>query len=187
MTTPRSDSVTELLAAVAQGDTSARGRLWSLVYDELHRVAQRQMADEAPGRTLQTTALVNEAYLRLVGRENIQWVNRRHFFSTAAKAMRSIRIDDARKRKRLKRGGDRQAAPLDETAGSFDQDPDEVLAIDEALTKLEQTHPLQAEVVMLRYFTGLTVEETAHALDVSPRTVDREWLFARAWLHRELS
>ncbi len=189
MPTQPPSMVTELLAAVGQGDADAHERLWSLVYDELHRVAKRQMAGEKPGRTLQTTVLVNEAYLRLVGNENVQWANRRHFFAAAAKVMREIRTDDARRRNRLKRGGTtkRRRDVAAEEPPVFDQDPVEVLAVDEALRKLEQSDPRKAEVVMLRYFGGLNREEIAQALAVSASTVDKDWRFARTWLYRELS
>ncbi len=181
--------VTELLDAVGHGDDGALERLWSLVYDELHRVAKHQMAGERPGRTLQTTGLVNEAYLRLVGNDNVRWNNRRHFFAAAAKAMRQIRIDDARRRNRLKRGGatKRRSDVAMEGLATFDQDSVEVLAVDEALRKFEQTDPRKAEVVMLRYFAGLNREEIAQALDVSASAVDKDWRFARTWLYRELS
>jgi len=158
-----------------------------MIYDELRGLAQRQMAAEAPGRTLQPTALVHEAYLRLIaGNEKAQWANRRHFFAAAAKAMRRIRIDDARKRNRLKRGGGENPRSLQDAPGVFDQDPVEVLAVDEALIKLARTNPRTAEVVNLRYFVGLTGDETAGTMGLSARTVDREWEFARVWLHREL-
>ncbi len=210
MSTPPTNPITQLLAAAGQGDQAAQNQLWSAIYDELHRLAQCQMAGEAHGRTMQPTSLVHEAYLRLIGDEAVQWANRRHFFAAAAKAMRRIRVDDARKRKRLKRGGGRRQVPLDEQgvvgkgfpqgvvregihapAGrgtpGYDPDPAEMLAVDEALSKLEQEDPRKAEVVMLRYFAGLTGDETAQALGLSPRTVDSEWRFAKAWLHRELS
>ena len=202
MTTPAPNLLTQLLAAAGQGDQAARNRLWAAIYDEL-----------------QPTSLVHEAYLRLIGNEPVQWANRRHFFAAAAKAMRCIRIDDARKRKRLKRGGRgaatkprsdeategrdegtegqrdrgqkpwasaRAARPVEEV-GDVDQDPAEVLAVDEALSKLEREDPRKAEIVMLRYFAGLTGDETAAAMELSPRTVDVEWRFAKAWLHRELT
>ena len=194
--TPSEKPLTQLLAAVGRGDGAAREKLWSLIYGELHNLAQHQMADEASGHRRQPTSLVHEAYLRLMGGENIQWANRRQFFSVAAQAMRHIRIDDARKRNRLKRGGKGKPQRLDEASAHpqngwgiavFDQDPAEVLAVNEALDRLKQTDPRKAEVVMLRYFAGLTVDETAEALEVSPRTVDSDWRFARLWLHRELS
>lgn len=187
MTAPNPEPVTQLLAAAGRGDPRASSRLWTVVYEELRQLARRQLANEGPGCTFEPTTLIHEAFLRLVGDEPIEWVNRRHFFAAAARAMRHIRIDDARRRGRVKRGGDRQARPAGDELASFDNDPMEVLAVDEALKKLEQVAPRQAEVVMLRYFAGLSVDETAQALEVSPRTVDYEWRFARAWLHRELS
>ncbi|MGB2986602.1 MAG: ECF-type sigma factor [Phycisphaerae bacterium] len=179
--------LTQLLAAVGQGDEAAQSKLWSLVYNELHSLAQGQLAAEVGGGVRQPTSLVHEAYLRLTADENFHWANRRHFFAAAAKAMRRIRIDDARRRDSLKRGGGQQPGPMQEAPAVFDQDPAEVLAIDEALNKLEQIDPRKAEVVMLRYFAGFTVDQCAHALEVSPRTVDNEWRFARAWLRRELT
>jgi RNA polymerase sigma factor (sigma-70 family) len=211
MTTPPTSAITQLLAAAGQGDQAAHDRLWSAIYDGLHRLAQWQMAGEAPGRTLQTTALVHEAYLRLVGNEDVQWANRRQFFAAAAKVMRRIRIDDARKRARLKRGGvgvgtrkrdqgiegsrdqgerprglKPAALPVEEV-GATGQDPAEMLAVDEALSKLEREDARKAEIVMLRFFVGLTMDEIAAVMELSPRTVDVEWRFARAWLHRQLS
>jgi RNA polymerase sigma factor (TIGR02999 family) len=186
MTAPDPEPVTQLLVAAGRGDARAGSRLWTVIYDELRRLARRQLAREGRDCTLESTALIHEAFLRLVGDEPVEWANRRHFFAAAARAMRHIRIDDARKRGRIKRGGDRQAEPLGDQLAAFDHDPTEVLAVDEALKKLEEVAPRQAEVVMLRYFAGLSVDETAQALGVSPRTVDYEWRFARAWLHREL-
>lgn len=178
--------VTQLLDAAARGEASARNRLWKVIYDELHALAQRQMAAEAPGRTLQPTSLVHEVYLRLVANENVQWSSRRHFFGAAANAMRQIRIDDARRRKRQKRGGGQAAEHLVEEPPTFDQDPAEVLDVDEALKKLEAEHPRKAEVVQYRYFAGMTEQETASLLGVARRTVQLDWEFAKAWLHREL-
>lgn len=169
------------------------------------------MAGEASGRTLQTTALVNEAYLRMVGGKQVRWANRRHFFAAAAKIMRQILVDDARRRQRLKRGGPgagtqprsrkgteekdagggargRKPPALSvEEAAVFDRDPTELLALDEALTKLEQIDPRKVEVVELRHYAGLTLDECAAAMELSPRTVSNEWRIARAWLHAELS
>ncbi len=150
-------------------------------------MAHRQMAAEAAGHTLQPTALVHEAFFRLFGNGELQWSSRRHFFGAAGKAMRDIRVDDARRRNRLKRGGGERPGALAEEPPAFDADPSEVLGVHEALGKLEQKDPRKAEVVMLRYFAGLTVDECATALDVSSRTVDKEWRFARTWLHRELA
>ncbi len=186
MPASNSEPVTQLLVAAGQGDARASSRLWSVVYDELRRLAQRQLANEGPDCAFESTSLIHEAFLRLVGDEPVEWANRRHFFAAAAQAMRHIRIDDARKRGRIKRGGARAAQPISDELASFDNDPTEVLAVDEALKKLEQAAPRQAEVVLLRYFAGLSVDETAEALGVSPRTVDYAWRLARAWLHREL-
>ena len=180
-------SLTQLLTAVNNGDTDAQDTLWTLVYSELRRIAGAQMRREVRGDALQTTALVNEAYLRLVGNEDVQWANRRHFFGAAAEAMRRIRVDDARRRGRLKRGGGQAAEPLQEEPAVAGHDPSEVLAINDSLAELEQQDARKAEVVKLRYFAGLSVDDTAHALGLSPRTVDNEWRFARAWLHRALS
>lgn len=179
--------VTRLLSAVKRGDGRAREQLWSVIYDELHAVAEHQLADEARRHRRRPTSLVHEAYLRLTAGEIMQCTGRREFFSIAARAMRQIRIDDARKRKRLKRGGDREPAALDDGAAVWEQDPAELLAVDEALATLEACDGRQAEVVMLRYYGGLTVEECADALDISPRTVESDWQYARAWLHRALT
>ena len=187
MTMPPQSPVTRLLAAVNDGEAGAQDRLWSLIYEELRRLAQHQMAAEAPGHTLQPTALVHEAYFRLFGENPVQWSNRGHFFTAAAEAMRRIRVDDARRRGRLKRGGGQQPGAITEDPSVFDQDPVEVLAVGEALKELAQTAPRQAEVVKLRYFTGLTGDECAAVLEVSPRTVDKDWAIARAWLHRKLT
>ena len=178
--------VTKLLHLVNENDHSAREELLNLVYQELHAIACEQMNREEPGRTLQPTALVNEAYCRLFGSENAIFENRRHFFSAAAKTMRDIRVDDARRRRRMKRGAG-QPCELVEDPPTFDQDPAEVLAIHEALEGLERKSVRKAEVVMLRYFAGMTIEECAAALEVSPRTVNTDWQFAKAWLHRVLS
>ena len=187
MAAPNPEPVTQLLVAAGRGDARASSRLWTVVYEELRQLARRQLASEGPDCTFESTTLIHEAFLRLVGDEPVEWANRRHFFAAAARAMRHIRIDDARKRGRIKRGGDRQARPVNDELAIFDNDPMEVLAVDEALKKLEKVAPRQAEIVMLRYFAGLSIDETAQALEVSPRTVDYEWRFARAWLHRELS
>lgn len=181
--------ITELLDDIGRGgdDSGARERLWRMIHDELHALAHCHLAGEAAGRTLQTTALMNEVYLRLFGGEPVSFQNRRHFFAAAAEAMRRILIDDARRRGRIKRGGGESPVRLCREPAVFDQDPVQVLAVDEALTRLEALDSRKAEVVKRRYFAGLTGEETADLLDVSPRTIDSEWQFARAWLHRELS
>jgi RNA polymerase sigma factor (TIGR02999 family) len=179
--------ITRLLEAAAQGEAASANRLWSAVYQELHRLAGAELAREGPGCSLQATSLVNEAYLRLIGDGQVEWDNRRHFFAAAAKAMRRILVDDACRRGRLKRGGGQTPDSLLEEPAAPQEDPAKVLAIDEALQKLEQVDPPRAEIVMLRYFAGLGIDETAAALGVSPRTVDTGWRFAKAWLHRELS
>jgi RNA polymerase sigma factor (TIGR02999 family) len=178
--------ITQLLAAVGQGDAGAQDQLWAAIYNELRQLAHHQLRPEPIGPSLQTTVLVHEAYLRLLGDAKTDWANRRHFFAAAAQAMRRIRVDDARKRNSLKRGGGHAPELHAEPAAAASDDAD-LLALDEALKKLEQDAPRQAEIVMLRYFAGLNVDETAQALDVSPRTVDTDWRLARAWLHRELS
>ena len=187
MATSPQESITELLAAVGEGAPDAGSRLWSRVYDELHAMARQQMVKEPSGQTLQPTALVHEAYLRLIAGEPPDWENRRHFFGAAARAMRRIRVDAARRRLRSKRGGGRQRVPFSDLELTFDQDSASLLAIDEVLRRLEARDPRQAEVVLLRYFAGLSVEETARTLRVSPTTVEGDWRYARAWLHRELS
>jgi RNA polymerase sigma factor (TIGR02999 family) len=187
MATEHPVSVTELLTLVRDGDTEARDRLWQLIYAELHIIAKSQAARDASGRAPQPTSLVHEAFLRLSANEQITWADRRHFFAAAAKAMRSARVDDVRKRNRLKRGGGWQPAALADGLATRDQDLVDVLAVDEALSRLEQHDPQKAEVVSLKYFAGLTIDEIADVLGVSPRKVDKEWYFARAWLHRELS
>ncbi len=187
MPTPNDSPITHLLVATGDGDESARTQLWTVIYGELRRLASHQMSAEAGGHTLQPTALVHEAFFRLFDGKDVDWANRRHFFGAAARAMRRIRIDDARKRKRLKRGGEQQRVSLDDAPAFFQQDPTEALAVDEALERLEQEDSRKAEVVMLRYFVGMTEEETAAALGISRRAVQGDWRVARAWLHRELS
>ena len=179
--------ITQLLNAAARGDAGAQDRLWSTVYEEVHRLARAQLAQESSACSLQPTILVNEAYLRLLGDGQVEWTSRRHFFGAAARAMRRILVDDARSRGRLKRGSGKMPGPLPDELSGHEQPPVELLAISEAMEKLEQDDPSRAEIVMLRYFAGLSIDETAAALGVAPRTVDTGWRFARAWLHRELS
>lgn len=180
--------ITALLAAVGSGDGGAAERLWQVVYDELHRVAKARMAREGHRGDVQTTVLVQEAYLKLVGHDgDATPANRRHFFAAAANAMRQFLVDDARKRGRVKRGGGQRPVQLTDDAGAVGDDPTDVLALDEALARLRQHDADMADVVQLRYFTGLTIEETADILGISPRQVDKQWRFAKAWLHRELS
>ncbi|MBL8879325.1 MAG: sigma-70 family RNA polymerase sigma factor [Phycisphaerales bacterium] len=180
--------VTRLLAAAAAGDHAAPEQLLPLVYGELIRIARSRMTGERAGHTLQPTALVHEAYLRIVGVDNtlIDWRNRAHFYHVAAEAMRRILVDHARRRLRVKRGGGRQPAALDTLDVPADAESDDILALDEAICRLEERDPRAAQVVRLRYYAGLSVEDTAAALDLSPRTVKREWSFARAWLFDEL-
>lgn len=180
------NEITRVLAAVSKGEVDAPEELWRLVYAELRDIARAQMNREAPGRTLQPTALVHEAYMKLFGKTGGAFENRRHFFSAAARVMRQIRIDDARKRKRMKRGGNESPGELTDEPAVFAQDPSEVLAVHEALGRLEAFDERKAQLVTLRYFAGLTIDECAVALDVSRRTVINEWKVARAWLYREL-
>lgn len=177
--------VTQLLDAWSAGDPSALDRLLPLIYRELHQIAARARRREPPGQTLQTTALVHEAYLRLVRQDRAQWQNREQFFSVAAQAMRRILVDQARRRSADKRGGERPQQLLEDFDIAAGTDG-EVLAVDEALRALEAVDPDLARLVNLRFFGGLTAEETAAVLGVSPAAIGREWACARAWLQREL-
>ena len=179
--------VTHILNAVQSGDKRAADRLLSLVYEELRLLARKNMAGERPDHTLGATALVHEVDLKLVGHQHIEWQNRAHFFATAAEAMRRILIDRARLRRRVKRGGDRKRIPLKSVDLAIEQDSSEILALDEALQRLQEKDGRMYEIVMLRFFAGLSVEETAAAMNVSPRTVKRDWTCARAWLHKTMS
>jgi len=178
--------VTRLLERVGAGDGGAAAQVLPLVYAELRELARRRMASQPPEHTLQATALVHEAYLKLVGGSDVRWADRSHFYFAAAEAMRQILVDSARGHARLKRGGGRTRSPLSVADLAAEQDPDQILAVDEALCRLEAQWPDAAAVVRLRFYAGLSVEETARALDVSERTVHREWTYARAWLAREL-
>lgn len=190
-TQPSIHDVTQLLDAVGAGDADAKARLWELVYSELRQMAAAHVAREGhgcqPGRGVQATTLVHEAYLRLFAGDNGHFTSRRHFFGAAAQAMRRIIVDDARKRGRLKRGGGRARATLEIEPATLDGDPLETLALDEALDRLEQHQPRAVEVIQLRYFAGLSVDQTAELMGIAPRTVDAEWSMARAWLYRVLS
>lgn len=158
------------------------------VHAELHRIAERRLRDEGKCAGIQPTELIQEVYLRVFGGErSTEWSGRGHFFAAAANAMRQFLVDSARSRKRLKRGGGKPAAPMAEEPMVFGRDPAEVLAIDEALGQLRDRDPQKARIVELRYFAGLSVDETAETLGISPRKVDKDWHFARAWLHRALS
>jgi RNA polymerase sigma factor (TIGR02999 family) len=177
---------TALLLAWERGDAGALDRLMPLVHAELRRLARRQMAHERPGQTLQATALVHEAYLRLVEIKQVRWQNRAQFFGLAARVMRHILVDAARARGNEKRGGGRKVSLEEARAVSPDTDPD-VLSLDDALRALEHAHPRKARVVEMRFFGGLSLEETAAALQISVDTVKRDWRFAKLWLLSELS
>jgi RNA polymerase sigma factor (TIGR02999 family) len=182
------NDVTRILSAIEQGDAHAAQQLLPLVYDELRRLAAVKMAQEAPGQTLQATALVHDAYVRLVDVDKVQkWNSRGHFFAAAAEAMRRILIEKARGKGRLKHGGDRRRIDLEEVVGPGATPANELLALDEALGRLEHADPEAAQLVKLRYFAGLTMPEAAEALGISLRSAERNWTYARTWLHRELS
>ena len=181
--------VTQILNAIERGDAKAADELLPLVYEELRLLAARKMSQELVGQTLQATALVHEVYIRLVGQEAQNWKNRRHFFTAAAEAMRRILIDNARRKKSLKHGGDRQRVNIDKAVLKYDDDlsTDDLIALDEALSRLAENDTIKSEVVKLRYFAGLSVEQTAEILEISPTTAKRYWAYARAWLLREIS
>lgn len=184
---PSSDAVTSLLAKLSEGNQDAVKQLVPLIYEELHRLAAHYMRGERQGHTLQTSALVNEAYIRLAGVHNIDWKNRGHFLGTAASVMRHVLVDHARSRDAQKRGGAETKIPLDEALICQNEDWWQVIEIHDALTRLEQYDPRQCRIVELRIFAGLDVEETAAVLALSPRTIKREFRMAKAWLHGELS
>jgi RNA polymerase sigma factor (TIGR02999 family) len=187
MIKPSPMEITQLLLAWGEGEQAALDQLTPLVYDELHRLAHRYMGHERPGHTLQTSALVNEVYLRLVDSSHVRWQNRVHFFAVSAQLMRRILVDFARSRHNLKRGGDARQVSLDEALLVSHEDSTDLVALDEALKALASLDARQSQVVELRFFGGLSVEETAEVLHVSEGTVRRDWSLARAWLHRELS
>ena len=182
---PRHD-VTQLLEAISDGDSSATDRLLPLVYDELRNLAELRMKNEPPGHTLQATALVHEAYLRLVGNRDEDWDNRGHFFSAAARCMRRILVERARKHARIKHGGGRHRVEFNEELVVVEAPSEDLIALDEALDGLEALDKRKSDVVMLRYFAGLTVDETARVVGVSPATVKNDWNFAKAWLYHEV-
>jgi RNA polymerase sigma factor (TIGR02999 family) len=184
---PSAPDVTQLLIAWSNGDQVARERLMSVVYEELHRLARRYMRNESPGHTLQTSALVHEAFIRLVDQKNVQWQNRSHFFGIAAQMMRRILVDYARSRNFAKRGGGAVKLSLEEGLIVSDQRSDEIVAVHEALEGLTKIDPRQAQIVELKFFGGLSNEEAAAVLAVSPGTVARDWTMAKAWLRREIS
>jgi RNA polymerase sigma factor (TIGR02999 family) len=182
-----SADVTALLEAAGDGDRQAFDRVVPLVYDELRRIARHQLGSEHPDHTLNTSALVHEAYLRLVGLEHIEWRGRSHFFAAAAGAMRRILIDHANHRRALKRGGGKAPLTLDGIEVGTNGSLDDLIELDRALERLERLDERQARVVEFRFFAGMTIEETAEALDIGAMTVKRDWTAARAWLNRELS
>ena len=187
MGTVSADNLTSLLIEWQEGDQTALDRLTPLVYNELRRIAHRYVRRERNGHTLETTALVNEAYVRLAGSKNIAWENRSHFFAATAQVMRHVLIDHARRRLYAKRGGDVQHVPLTDAESQMtEQRADELIALNEALHELATLDPRKARVVEMRYFGGLSLEETAETLDVSLMTVRRDWRAAKAWLFRKM-
>ena len=178
--------VTELLRAAQAGDAAAAGRLLAVVYEQLHRLARARMAQLPPGQTLQPTALVHEAYLRLTDKSDVSWESRQHFFFAAARAMRDILVEQARRKAGPVRGGGRHREELDEACAVIEPPAENVLAVHEALEELETQEPAKAQIVLLRYFSGLTTAETAEILGLAERTLERKWHFIRAWLLKRL-
>ncbi|MDQ3687716.1 MAG: sigma-70 family RNA polymerase sigma factor [Acidobacteriota bacterium] len=179
--------LTQLLAAWGDGDRAALEKLTPLVYEELRRLAHQYMSHERPGHTLQTSALVHEAYLRLIDQKDVRWQNRTHFFCIAAQMMRRILVDHARQRRYAKRGGDVRQVPLDEAMIVSEERTAEVVALDDALKSLAEIDPRKSQIVEMRFFGGLSIEETAEVLKVSPGTIMREWTLAKAWLKRAVT
>ena len=180
--------VTRILGAIDRGEPQAAEQLLPLVYDELRRLAARRLAHERPGQTLQATALVHEAYLRLVDTKKVQhWNSRGHFFAAAAEAMRRILVESARRKKQPRRGGEHRRVGLADAHLEVSAPSDDLLALDDALERLEQADPTPAKVVKLRYFAGLTMPQVAEALGIPLRSAERHWTYARTWLYRELS
>lgn len=182
----RPGEVTQLLRSMQEGDASAQAKLMTVMYSELRRLAASCMRRERPNHTLQPTALVHEVYVRLVGQDKQQWQDRAHFIGVASHLMRQILIDHARARVRLKRGGGATVEPLDERMGDAEMTPEELLAIDECLIRLAKLDARQSRIVELRFFGGLSVDEAAHILGISAKTVKRDWSVAKAWLFTEL-
>lgn len=181
-----SADITRLLGQASAGDQQAANELLPLVYQQLRGVAQVRMSAENPGHTLQATALVHEVFLRLVGNRKLPWQNQAHFYAAAAEAMRRVLLDHAKAKGRKKRGGGGKKMPLNVADLASEQDSDQILALDEAVCRLEEQNPEAALVVRLRFYAGLSVDQTAEAMDMAPRTVDRRWKFARAWLYQAL-
>jgi RNA polymerase sigma-70 factor, ECF subfamily len=180
------EEITQLLMNWSQGDKAALDQLVPLVYPELRRLAKRQMNRENPAHTLQTSALINEAYLKLVDQQNVQWQNRAHFFAVAAQVMRHILVDHARTRNYAKRGGGASKLPLDEASALTERRAAELIALDDALRDLARLDERRSQIIELRFFGGLSLEETAEVMNISPSTVQREWRAARAWLHHTM-
>jgi RNA polymerase sigma factor (TIGR02999 family) len=178
--------VTRILTAIEQGDARAADELLPLVYQELRRLAAQKISQEPPGQTLQATALVHEAYIKLVGAEAQTFSGRTHFFAAAAEAMRRILIDNARRKYRLKRGGDKKKVALDDIEPAVESPSDDLIALDEALERLAKMDKVKADLVKLRYFAGLTLEQAAGLLNLPERTAKRYWAHARAWLYRQV-
>ena len=178
--------VTELLQAAQAGEPGAAERLLAVVYEQLHRLARARMAQLPPGQTLQPTALVHEAYLRLTDKTDVAWESRKHFFFAAARAMRDILVEQARRKAGPARGGGRHRQELDEACAVLQPPTENLLAVHEALEELEKQDPAKAQIVLLRYFSGLTTAETAEVLGMAQRTLDREWRYTRAWLLKQL-
>ncbi|MFC1795055.1 ECF-type sigma factor [Planctomycetota bacterium] len=179
--------VTQILTAIENGDTKAADNLLPLVYEELRRLASKKMSLESPGQTLQPTALVHEAYIRLVGSEARNWNSRTHFFCAAAESMRRILIDNARRKQRLKRGGGQEKLGLEDAEITIEAPSGDIVALDEALAKLASTDKEKADLVKLRYFAGLTLEQAADILGLSKSMAKRHWTYARAWLYRQIN
>jgi len=179
--------ITQLLMNWSQGDKAALDQLVPLVYPELRRLAKRHMDREDPAHTLQTSALINEAYLKLVDQQNVEWQNRAHFFAVAAQVMRHILVDHARTRNYAKRGGGAPKLPLDEAAALTEQRAGQLIALDDALRDLAALDERKSQIIELRFFGGLSLEETAEVMKISPSTVQREWRAAKAWLHHTMS
>jgi RNA polymerase sigma factor (TIGR02999 family) len=178
--------ITELLQAAQAGDAAAAERLMAVVYEQLHQLARARMAHLPPGQTLQPTALVHEAYLRLTDKSDLPWQSRQHFFFAAARAMRDILVEQARRKAGPVRGGGRHRQELDEACTVLEPPPVNVMAVHEALEELEKQDPLKAKIVLLRYFSGLTTDETAEVLGLATSTLDRKWRYVRAWLLKRL-
>jgi RNA polymerase sigma factor (TIGR02999 family) len=179
--------VTHILTAIEQGDANAADKLLPLVYEELRKLAAHRMANEAAGQTLQATALVHEAWIRLVGKDNPKFAGRAHFFSAAAEAMRRILIDLARRKRALRHGGGQERVDVQQSDLAAPGTDDQILAVNEALDKLAAQDPTEGELVKLRYFVGLTIEEAADLLEISPRTARNYWAHARTWLYHEIT